>query len=55
MKVLEGDALEKALKKYSELVQLYEVKGGYDIDEKLSKVCTGLKFDDSFLNKDFSL
>ena len=47
--------LEKALKQYSELVQLYEVKGGYDIEEKLSKICTGLKFDDSFLNKDFSL
>jgi ATP-binding cassette, subfamily F, member 3 len=55
MKVLEDTALEKALKQYGELVQLYEVKGGYDIDEKLSKVCTGLKFDDSFLNRDFSL
>ena len=38
MKVLEDAALEKALKQYSELVQLYEIKGGYDIDEKLSKV-----------------
>ena len=55
MKVLEDVALEKALKKYSDLVQLYEVNGGYQIEEKLSKVCTGLKFDDSFLNKDFSL
>ena len=49
------DALEKALKKYSDLVQLYEVKGGYDIEEKLGKVCTGLKFKESFLNKDFNL
>jgi len=55
MKVLEDAALERALKQYSGLVQLYEVKGGYDIVEKLSKVCTGLKFDESFLNKDFSL
>lgn len=55
MKTLEGAALEKALEKYSQLVQLYEVKGGYDIQEKLSKVCTGLKFDESFLNRDFSL
>lgn len=55
MKALEDTALEKALKQYSDLVQLYEVKGGYDIEEKLSKVCTGLKLDDSFLNKDFSL
>lgn len=55
MKILKGAELEKALKKYSELTQIYEVKGGYDIEEKLSKICTGLKFDDSFLNKDFSL
>jgi ATP-binding cassette subfamily F protein 3 len=55
MKFLENTALEKALKQYSELVQLYEVKGGYDTEEKLSKICTGLKLDDSFLKKDFSL
>ncbi len=55
MKALEGDDLEKVLKQYSDLVQLYEVNGGYDIEEKLGKICTGLKFDDSFLNKDFSL
>ncbi|MFD3448273.1 ribosomal protection-like ABC-F family protein [Microbacteriaceae bacterium 4G12] len=55
MNTLEDAALEKALKKYSALVQSYEVKGGYDIEEKLGKVCTGLKFDESFLNKDFDL
>jgi ATP-binding cassette subfamily F protein 3 len=51
----DNNTLEKALKDYSDLVQLYEVKGGYHTEEKLSKICTGLKFDDSFLNKDFSL
>ena len=55
MKVLEDVALDKALKQYSDLVQLYEVKGGYNIDQKISKVITGLKFEDSFLKKDFSL
>jgi ATP-binding cassette, subfamily F, member 3 len=55
MKILEDTALERALNKYSELVQFYEVKGGYEKDEKLSKVCTGLKFSESFLNKDFDL
>ncbi|MBU3142868.1 ribosomal protection-like ABC-F family protein [Clostridium sp. CF012] len=55
MKFLEDAVLEKTLKQYSDLVQLYEVKGGYDTEEKLSKICTGLKFDISFLNKDFSL
>ncbi|MBS4220507.1 ABC-F family ATP-binding cassette domain-containing protein [Bacillus sp. FJAT-49711] len=55
MKSLENNALEKALKKYSELVQLFEVKGGYEREEKISKVCTGLHFDESFLNRDFDL
>ncbi|MEH7443027.1 ABC-F family ATP-binding cassette domain-containing protein [Bacillus sp. JJ1122] len=55
MQVLADAALEKALNKYSDLVQLYEVKGGYDQEEKMSKVCTGLKFSESFLNKDFDL
>jgi ATP-binding cassette, subfamily F, member 3 len=55
MQVLTDAALEKALNKYSDLVQLYEVKGGYDQYEKMSKVCTGLKFSESFLNKDFDL
>lgn len=55
MQVLADAALEKALNKYSDLVQLYEVKGGYEQEEKMSKVCTGLKFSESFLNKDFDL
>jgi ATP-binding cassette, subfamily F, member 3 len=55
MKTLEDTALERALKKYSDLVQLYEVKGGYEKEEKLSKVSTGLKFNESFLNMDFDL
>ncbi|MGD6966315.1 ribosomal protection-like ABC-F family protein [Rossellomorea vietnamensis] len=53
--ILEGDALEIALAKYSDLLQLYETKGGYEMEEKLARVCTGLKFHESFLNKDFDL
>ncbi|WP_010096300.1 ribosomal protection-like ABC-F family protein [Ornithinibacillus scapharcae] len=55
MNTSEGTVLEKALNKYSDLVQLYEVKGGYERTEKLSKVCTGLKFSESFLQRDFDL
>ncbi|WP_066305954.1 ribosomal protection-like ABC-F family protein [Bacillus sp. FJAT-29814] len=55
MQVLEGEALEKALNKYSNLVQQFEAKGGYDREEKLSRVCTGLQFSESFLNKEFDL
>ncbi|WP_129692150.1 ribosomal protection-like ABC-F family protein [Gottfriedia acidiceleris] len=55
MKVLENNALERAMKRYSDLVQLFEVNGGYEREEKLGKVCTGLKFEESFLNRDFDL
>jgi ATP-binding cassette subfamily F protein 3 len=55
MKALEGIELDRALRKYSDLLQKYEVMGGYNIDEKLNKICKGLKFEDSFLNKSFNL
>ncbi len=55
MKFLQDNDLEKALKQYSDLVALYEVKGGYNTEEKLSKICTGLKLHESFLNKKFNL
>lgn len=55
MKSLKDADLEKTLKQYSSITQLYEAKGGYDAEEKLNKVCTGLKFSESFLSRDFSL
>jgi ATPase subunit of ABC transporter with duplicated ATPase domains len=50
---LTGKELETALTKYGELVQLYEIKGGYSIEEKISKICKGLKFKDNFLQQGF--
>ncbi|WP_456276876.1 ribosomal protection-like ABC-F family protein [Bacillus sp. AK128] len=55
MKILEDVELDRALQKYSNLIQLFEVKGGYEREEKLSKVCTGLKFTEDFLNRGFDL
>lgn len=55
MMKLEGVNLERALKQYSELQQNYEVKGGYDKEEKLSRVCKGLKFNEAFIDKDFNI
>lgn len=55
MKALQGDELEKAMKRYSDLATQFEVKGGYAIEEKLSRICTGLKFGEAFLNKEFGL
>jgi len=37
------------------MLSLYEIKGGYEIEEKLNRICKGLSFDDSFLNKDFNM
>ncbi|PJI10024.1 ABC transporter ATP-binding protein [Clostridium sp. CT7] len=53
MAKLEGEELEYTLRKYSELNELYETKGGYEIEENISKVCTGLKFNSQFLNRKF--
>ncbi|MBU3129240.1 ABC-F type ribosomal protection protein [Clostridium tagluense] len=50
---LKDHELEYALRKYAELNELYEAKGGYEIEEKMSKVCTGLKFIEEFLSRDF--
>lgn len=55
MTTLESSELEKTLKTYSRLQEAYEAKGGYDIEEKLSKICKGLKFNDAFLNKEFGI
>jgi ATP-binding cassette subfamily F protein 3 len=53
MSRLNGKELEQALTKYGEISALYETKGGYEIDEKMSKVCTGLKFNEEYLNREF--
>ncbi|MBZ9633870.1 ribosomal protection-like ABC-F family protein [Clostridium sp. FP1] len=53
MASLKDRELECALRKYGELNELYEAKGGYEIEEKMSKVCTGLKFTEEFLSREF--
>lgn len=45
--------IEKLLSNYSKTQSLYESLGGYEREEKLSKVCTGLKINDDFKNKLF--
>lgn len=55
MKSMDSSEVETALKKYSKLQSRFETLGGYDKEEKLSKVCTGLNFSESFLGKQFNL
>lgn len=49
----DADNMDKLLKKYADLQTLYEDMGGYEKEEKLSRVCTGLKIDDSLKKKLF--
>lgn len=46
--------VERLLNKLSQLQTAYESLGGYEKEEKLSKVCTGLKIDDQLQGKLFS-
>ncbi|MDD3223397.1 MAG: ABC-F family ATP-binding cassette domain-containing protein [Clostridium sp.] len=45
---------EELLRKYSNIQDLYERLGGYNKEEKLSKILSGLKIDENFKNKFFS-
>lgn len=54
MSILQGKNLEKVLYKYEELQKSFEILGGYDIEEKLSKICNGLKITESFKNRVFN-
>lgn len=54
MSNLKENELTHALRKYGELNDLYVAKGGYEIEEKMSKVCTGLKFNENYINRKFT-
>lgn len=46
--------MNRVLNKYSKVQVIYESLGGYEKEEKLSKVCTGLKINEFFKRKLFS-
>ncbi len=51
---LEGVDLDRALKRYGELIQAFELMEGYHVEEKLNRVCKGLHFDEKFLVQEFN-
>lgn len=53
MSNIEGRELDFTIKRYGELQNLFESKGGSEIEEKLSKICNGLSFNEKFLNRKF--
>lgn len=46
---------EKTLKRYGDLQERFELQGGYETREKINKICSGFKFHEDFLNKDFDI
>ena len=54
MGLLKGKVLDIALIKYGELQLKFEHEGGYEIVEKLSKVCTGLSLTEEFKKQLFT-
>lgn len=54
MEKLSRCELDDIMKKYGELQHTFELEGGYEIDEKMSKVCTGLKLNEVLIKQPFS-
>ncbi|MDQ2088016.1 ABC-F type ribosomal protection protein [Herbivorax sp. ANBcel31] len=54
MSTANQEDLDRIMKKYGKLQTLFEHLEGYDIEEKVSKICTGLKITDEFKNMYFS-
>ena len=46
--------LDKLVRKYSNLQEEYSHKGGYEIKEKFSRICSGFKFEEVFLNQEYN-
>lgn len=45
--------LDRIMKKYGEKLQLFEHLGGYEVEDKVNKICTGLKIGDSLRDRIF--
>lgn len=46
--------LELVLQKYGKLQEKYIALGGYELEEKFKKICSGFKFDSDFLKKEYN-
>lgn len=54
MTISNEEDIEKIMKIYGELQYKYEHIGGYEIEEKLNRVCIGLKLTDTILERSFN-
>ena len=46
--------LELVLQKYGKLQEKYIALGGYELEEKFKKICSGFKLDNDFLKKEYN-
>lgn len=46
---------EKLLSRYGSLQTLYEAKGGYEIESRIDKVCSGMRIDAAMREKEFAI
>ena len=46
---------EKLLSRYGRLQTIYEAKGGYEVESRIDRVCTGMKIDAEMREKQFAL
>ena len=46
--------LELVLQKYGRLQEKYIALGGFELEEKFKKICSGFKFDNDFLKKEYN-
>ena len=46
--------LELVLQKYGKLQEKYIALGGFQLEEKFKKICSGFKFDSHFLKKEYN-
>lgn len=53
MSEIKSHDLDRIMKKYGEKLQLFEHLGGYEVEDKINKICTGLKIDDSLRTRLF--
>lgn len=52
--VCDDQNLKLVLQKYGRLQEKYISLGGYELEEKFKKICSGFKFDSNFLNKEYN-
>ena len=50
----EEQDLEDVLKKYGRLQERYIALGGYELEEKFKKICSGFKLDKEYLKKEYN-